>query len=348
MGGNAETTSGSIELAMVKQFANPVRNHSVIPGFRISLAITVIWLSLIVLIPMAVLVLQPFTMGWQRFIELLFNPRTLAAFRVSFGFALLAAFINVFLGLILAWVLVRVELPGKRFIDACVDLPFALPTAVAGIALTALLVPKGWVGQFLAPYGIVLAYQPWGILVAMIFIGLPFVVRSLEPVLIELERVEEEAAAILGATASQSFWRVTLPAIRPAILTGFSLAFARGVSEYGSIIFISGNLPGISEIVPLLIVVKLQQFDAAGAAAIGVMMLLTSFTILYLINWINNRLDYQHWTRTEQQVSPESAGSFDSFSLSGSHDLTAFRRDSTVNSHGIGNAKFSGAKIDKS
>lgn len=287
------------------------RQHRVIPGFGLAMGITLLWLGLIVIIPLALLVIKPWEIGWQQSFAAIMTPRSLAAFKVSFGLAMLAAVINVFLGLLLAWVLVRIDMPGKKIIDACVDLPFALPTAVAGIALTALLVPQGWVGQFLTPLGIKIAYSQSGILVAMVFIGLPFVVRSLQPVLEELGRMEEEVAASLGATASQTFWRVSLPTIFPAIITGFGLAFARGLSEYGSIIFIAGNIPGRTEIVPLLIAVKLQQFDMAGAAAIGVAMLLLSFVILYAINQLN-----RNWWRSAARESKSG--------VSESHDLTSF------------------------
>jgi sulfate transport system permease protein len=244
----------------------------------------VFYLCLIVLIPLAALFARPLGMGGAAFWAAIASPRTVAAFRISFGLALLAALINAFFGLIVAWMLVRVPIPGKRVIDAIVDLPFALPTAVAGIALATLYSPTGWVGGILASFGIHVAFTPAGILVAMVFIGLPFVVRTVQPVLDDVEQDQEEAAATLGANPFSIFVRVTLPAIGPALLSGFALAFARGVGEYGSIIFIAGNLPGQSEILPLLIVVKLQQFDYAGASAIATVMLATSFLILITLN----------------------------------------------------------------
>lgn len=270
---------------------------SVIPGFGLTLGYSIFYLSLIVLIPLSALFLRPVGMGWHAFSAALFDPRTVAAFRLSFGGALIAAAINVVFGLIVAWVLVRVKLPGKRLIDATIDLPFALPTAVAGIALAALYAPNGWIGQLFAPYNIRIAFTPLGVLVAMVFIGLPFVVRTLEPVLDDVEREQEEAAATLGAGPIQAFVRVILPAILPALMTGFALAFARAVGEYGSIIFIAGNLPGVSEIVPLLIVTKLQQYDYAGATAVAVVMLVISFLMLVVINSL------ERWQRLRQQGS---------------------------------------------
>jgi sulfate transport system permease protein len=268
---------------------------SVIPGFGLTFGYTVFYLSLIVLIPLVALFIRPLGMGWPAFEAALFDPRTMAAFRLSFGGALIAAAINVVFGMVVAWVLVRVKLPGKRLIDATIDLPFALPTAVAGIALAALYAPNGWIGQLLKPLGIKVAFTPLGVLVAMVFIGLPFVVRTLEPVLDDVEREQEEAAASLGAGPIQVFIRVILPAIFPALLTGFALAFARAVGEYGSIIFIAGNLPGVSEIVPLLIVVKLQQYDYAGATAVAVVMLAISFLLLIAINSL------ERWQRARRQ-----------------------------------------------
>lgn len=258
--------------------------RQVIPGFGLTLGYSMFYLCLIVLIPLAALFARPLDMGWSAFWAAIASPRTVAAFRISFGLALLAALINAFFGLIVAWVLVRVPIPGKRLIDAIVDLPFALPTAVAGIALATLYSPSGWIGRILGEVGIQVAYTPVGILVAMVFIGLPFVVRTVQPVLDDVERDQEEAAATLGAGPFSIFARVTLPAIGPALLSGFALAFARGVGEYGSIIFIAGNLPGKSEVLPLLIVVKLQQFDYAGASAIAVVMLAISFLVLITLN----------------------------------------------------------------
>ena len=260
------------------------RKPSVMPGYGLTLGYTLTYLSLIVLIPLAGLLLRPVGLGWQGFWNVVSAPRVVAALELSFGAALVAAMVNAVFGGIVAWVLVRYEFPGRRIIDALVDLPFALPTAVAGIALTALYAPNGWIGSWLEPMGIKVAFTRLGIMVALTFIGLPFVVRTLEPVLQDLDPEFEEAAATLGAGRLQTFLRVVFPAIMPALLTGVALAFARGVGEYGSVIFIAGNMPMISEIAPLLIVVKLEQYDYAGAAAVGVAMLLISFLLLLLIN----------------------------------------------------------------
>jgi sulfate transport system permease protein len=260
------------------------RKPSVMPGYGLTLGYTLTYLSLIVLIPLAGLLLRPVGLGWQGFWNVVSAPRVVAALELSFGAALVAAVVNAVFGGIVAWVLVRYEFPGRRIIDALVDLPFALPTAVAGIALTALYAPNGWIGSWLEPMGIKVAFTRLGIMVALTFIGLPFVVRTLEPVLQDLDPEFEEAAATLGAGRLQTFLRVVFPAILPALLTGVALAFARGVGEYGSVIFIAGNMPMISEIAPLLIVVKLEQYDYAGAAAVGVAMLLISFLLLLLIN----------------------------------------------------------------
>jgi sulfate/thiosulfate transport system permease protein len=260
------------------------RKPSVMPGYGLTLGYTLTYLSLIVLIPLAGLLLRPVGLGWQGFWNVVSAPRVVAALELSFGAALVAAIVNAVFGGIVAWVLVRYEFPGRRIIDALVDLPFALPTAVAGIALTALYAPNGWIGSWLEPMGIKVAFTRLGIMVALTFIGLPFVVRTLEPVLQDLDPEFEEAAATLGAGRLQTFLRVVFPAIMPALLTGVALAFARGVGEYGSVIFIAGNMPMISEIAPLLIVVKLEQYDYAGAAAVGVAMLLISFLLLLLIN----------------------------------------------------------------
>jgi sulfate transport system permease protein len=260
------------------------RKPSVMPGYGLTLGYTLTYLSLIVLIPLAGLLLRPVGLGWQGFWNVVSAPRVVAALELSFGAALVAAAVNAVFGGIVAWVLVRYEFPGRRIIDALVDLPFALPTAVAGIALTALYAPNGWIGSWLEPMGIKVAFTRLGIMVALTFIGLPFVVRTLEPVLQDLDPEFEEAAATLGAGRLQTFLRVVFPAILPALLTGVALAFARGVGEYGSVIFIAGNMPMISEIAPLLIVVKLEQYDYAGAAAVGVAMLLISFLLLLLIN----------------------------------------------------------------
>jgi sulfate transport system permease protein len=257
---------------------------SVIPGYGLTLGYVVAYLSLIVLIPLAGLLLRPVSLGWQGFWNEVTSPRVLAALELSFGASFAAALVNAVFGSIVAWVLVRYRFPGRRLVDAMVDLPFALPTAVAGIALTALYAPNGWIGGLLAPLGIKVAFTRLGIIVALTFVGLPFVVRTLEPVLQDLDPELEEAAATLGAGRWQTILRVVAPAILPALLTGLALAFARGVGEYGSVIFIAGNMPMISEIAPLLIVVKLEQFDYAGAAAVGVAMLLVSFVLLLLIN----------------------------------------------------------------
>jgi len=269
-----------------------LRRPSVIPGFGLTLGFTLAYLGLIVLVPLAGLVAKTFGLSPTELWAIVTAPRVVSAFRVSFGTALIAAMINVVFGLLVAWVLVRYRFPGHRLVDALVDLPFALPTAVAGIALTALYAPNGWVGSLLQPLGLKVAYTPLGIVVALTFIGLPFVVRTAQPVLQDLEVEHEEAAASLGAGRWQTFIRVIFPAILPALITGFALAFARGVGEYGSVIFIAGNMPAVSEIVPLLIIVKLEQFDYAGATVLAVMMLLASFILLLTINLLQN------WTRS--------------------------------------------------
>lgn len=260
------------------------RAPSVLPGFGLTFGFSLAWLSLIVLIPLSTLFLKSAGMGWQAFVDVGFSERALTAYRLSFGTAIAAAFVNAVFGLLVAWVLVRYEFPGKRVISALVDLPFALPTAVAGIALTALYTPSGWVGQYLDPLGIKVAFTPIGITVALVFIGLPFVVRSVEPVLADLGKDVEEAAATLGASRAQTFARVIFPAILPALFTGFALAFARGVGEYGSVIFISGNMPGRTEIAPLLIVTQLEQYNYNGATAIAMVMMLVSFAVLFTLN----------------------------------------------------------------
>ena len=263
----------------------------VIPGFGISLGFTIFYLALIVLIPLSAVFLKTFTMSWDAFWAAVTSERVMASYRLSFGASLIAAFINVVFGGIVAWVLVRYQFPGKRFVDALVDLPFALPTAVAGITLTALYSHNGWIGQYLASLGIKVAFTPLGVVLALTFIGLPFVVRTVQPVLEEAERELEEAAASLGASPLQTFIRVVLPTIVPALLTGFALAFARATGEYGSVIFIAGNLPLVSEITPLFIITKLEQYDYAGATAIAVVMLIISFILLLTINLL------QAWTR---------------------------------------------------
>ena len=262
------------------------RRRSVIPGFGLTMGLTVVWLSFIVLIPLVAVFLRSAGLGIGHFVDVGFSDRALAAYRLSFGGALVAAAVNSIFGLLIAWVLVRYEFPGRRLMSAFVDLPFALPTAVAGIALTAIYANTGWVGQYL-PFAV--AYKPQGVVVAMIFIGLPFVVRTVEPVLDDLGKGIEEAAATLGAGRLIIFLRVILPEIAPALLTGFALAFARGVGEYGSVIFIAGNVPYVSEIAPLLIVTQLEQFDYAGATAIATVMLGASFLMLLVINIIQGR-----------------------------------------------------------
>jgi sulfate transport system permease protein len=265
-------------------FSNLRRRRHVLPGFGLSLGFAIFYLTFIVLVPLAALVLRPWTLGFEGFWTAISTPRVLASLRLSFAMAALAAMIDTVFGIIVAWVLARYAFPGKKLFDALIDLPFALPTAVAGIALSTLYAPNGWIGALLIAHGIRIAYTPWGVLVAMTFIGLPFTVRTLQPVLDDLGFELEEAAATLGATRTQTIARVVLPALAPAILTGAALGFARGVGEYGSIIFIAGNLPMISEIAPLLIVTKLEQYDYAGAAAIGVVMLAASFIMLLALN----------------------------------------------------------------
>ena len=267
------------------------RSHSILPGFGLTMGFTVFYLSLIVLIPLGATFLKTFSAGWGHFWETVTGARALASYRLSIGASLIAAAINSVLGLLAAWVLVRYEFPGKRIVDALVDLPFALPTAVAGITLTALFAGNGWVGSWLEPLGIKVAFTWLGVVVALTFIGLPFVVRTVQPVLQELDPEIEEAAATLGADRWQSLKRVVFPELFPALLTGFALAFARAVGEYGSVIFISGNMPMKTEITPLLIVTKLSQYDYAGATALAVATLMMSFILLFLINLL------QWWSR---------------------------------------------------
>jgi len=269
-----------------------LKTHSVIPGFHLALGFTLLYLCLIVLIPLSTVFLKTTTLSWEQFWLAVSAPRVLAAYRLTFGTALLAALINAGCGLLVAWVLVRYSFLGKRFIDAMIDLPFALPTAVAGIALTAIYADNGWIGQYLATWGIKVAFTPLGIIVALTFIGLPFVVRTVQPVLQDLEVEVEEAAVSLGATRWQTFYLIILPNLWPALLTGFALALARGLGEYGSIVFIAGNMPMVSEIVPLIIITKLEQYDYEGAAAIAVVMLIASFMLLLIINllqWWSSR-----------------------------------------------------------
>ncbi len=260
------------------------RSRRVLPSFGLTLGYTLFYLSIIVLIPLTALVFKTFTLTWDEFWFAISAPRVLASYKLTFGASLIAALVNLVFGLLIAWVLVRYEFPGKRIVDALVDLPFALPTAVAGISLTALLAGNGWVGQYLEPLGIQLAFQPAGIVIALIFIGLPFVVRTVQPVLQDTEKELEEAASSLGAGRWQIFTKVILPTITPALLTGFAMAFARAVGEYGSVIFIAGNVPMVSEITPLIIIGKLEQYDYAGATAVAVVMLAISFVLLLVIN----------------------------------------------------------------
>lgn len=267
--------------------AAPVRKRAskrVLPGFNLTLGYTLLYLSLIVLIPLSALVFKTFTLTWEQFWVAVASPRVVASYKLTFGASFIAALFNSFFGLLLAWVLVRYPFPGKKIVDALVDLPFALPTAVAGISLTALLADNGWVGSLLEPYGIQLAFNRNGIVIALIFISLPFVVRTVQPVLEDFEKELEEAATCLGASRWQTFRYVIFPSIAPALLTGFAMAFARAVGEYGSVIFIAGNMPMISEITPLIIVGKLEQYDYAGATAVAVVMLVISFVLLLVIN----------------------------------------------------------------
>jgi sulfate transport system permease protein len=268
-----------------------LKRHSVLPGFELTLGYTLLYLGLIVLIPLSATFLKTLTLTWPAFWAAVSSPRVMASYRLTFGASLLAAFINGVFGLLVAWVLVRYRFPGKRIIDAIVDLPFALPTAVAGIALTAVYSQNGWLGAPLEAWGIKVAFTPLGVLVALIFIGLPFVVRTVQPVLEDMEKELEDAAHSLGATPLQTFTRVILPTITPALLTGFTLAFARALGEYGSVVFIAGNIPLVSEITPLIIITKLEQYDYAGATAVAVVMLVVSFVLLLLINVL------QGWAR---------------------------------------------------
>jgi sulfate/thiosulfate transport system permease protein len=268
-----------------------LRRHSVLPGFDLALGFTLLYLGFVVLIPLSAAFLKTATMTWPAFWDTVTSPRVLASYRLTFGASFAAALVNAFFGLIVCWVLVRYEFPAKRLIDALVDLPFALPTAVAGIALTALYAKNGWIGQYL-PFKV--SFTPVGVFVALTFIGLPFVVRTLQPVLEDLHKEIEEAAATLGANRWQTFTKVIFPILTPALLTGFALAFARALGEYGSVIFIAGNMPMISEITPLLIITKLEQYDYAGATAIAVVMLVAAFVLLLAINGL------QAWTRARQ------------------------------------------------
>ena len=263
----------------------------VLPGFNLTLGYTIFYLSLIVLVPLSALILKTFSMTWAQFWDAISAPRAMASYRLTFGASFFAASVNAVFGLLIAWVLVRYRFPGKKIVDALVDLPFALPTAVAGIALTAILAGNGWIGQYLEPLGIQLAFKPAGVVIALIFIGLPFVVRTVQPVLEDAEKELEEAAMSLGATRWQTFSRVILPSILPALMTGFAMAFARAIGEYGSVVFIAGNVPMVSEITPLIIIGKLEQYDYAGATAVAVVMLVASFVMLLTINGL------QAWQR---------------------------------------------------
>jgi len=271
-------------------------SRSALPGFNLSLGFTVFYLSLIVLVPLSAVFLRTAGMTWEHFMQAIASPRVLASYRISFGASFLAALLNLVFGLLLAWVLVRYPFPGRKVIDALVDLPFALPTAVAGIALTAVYSKNGWIGQYLEPLGIHVAFTELGVLMALTFIGLPFVVRTLQPVIEELQPEIEEASASLGANRWQTITRVILPELFPALLTGFALAFARALGEYGSVVFISGNMPMRTEIVPLLIITKLEQYDYRGATAIAVVMLVASFVLLLVINLL------QKWSRRYNRI----------------------------------------------
>lgn len=268
-----------------------LKKHGVLPGFSITLGFTLTYLSLIVLVPLSATVLKSATLGWDGFWTVITAPRVLASYKLTFGAALAGACINAVFGLLVAWVLVRYDFFGKKLVDAFVDLPFALPTAVAGIALATLYSSKGWIGQIFTPLGIKIAYTPLGVILALTFIGLPFVVRTVQPILEDFETELEEAAASLGANRWQTFQKVILPTLLPALLTGFALAFARAVGEYGSVIFVAGNIPMVSEITPLLIITKLEQYDYAGATALAVSMLIVSFGLLLAINGL------QRWSQ---------------------------------------------------
>lgn len=265
--------------------------RKVLPGFGITMGYSVLYLSLVVLLPLSALLINSTGLSWAKFWDIATDPRVLASYRISIGTAAAAALANAFFGLLMAWVLVRYEFPGKRMFDALIDLPFALPTAVAGVSLTALYSQNGWIGSLFAPYGFKIAFTPLGITLALMFIGIPFVVRTVQPVLEDLDRDMEEAAATLGARRGRTFLRIILPEVFPALLTGFALAFARGIGEYGSVVFISGNMPMRTEIAPLLIMSKLEQFDYAGATAVALLLLLISFLMLLVINLL------QRWAR---------------------------------------------------
>ncbi len=267
-----------------------MKHKGVLPGFRLTLGVTVLYLGLLVLLPLAALALRATTLSWAELVRSVTGPRALAAYRLSAGASLAAALVNAFFGVLVAWVLARYRFPGRRLLDALVDVPFALPTAVAGISLTALYAENGWLGRYLEPLGVPVAFNRLGVTVALIFVGLPFVVRTVEPIIKDIDPRVEEAAAVLGAGRLRTFFTVIFPLIFPALLTGFALAFARALGEYGSVVFISGNMPLQTEIVPLLIVTKLEQYDYAGATAIALVMLMASFTILLLINLLQARV----------------------------------------------------------
>ncbi len=279
-------------LVLKKPFT--LKKHSILPGFGLSLGYTILYLSLIVLVPLSATFFKTAALSWPEFWTTVTEPRVVASYRLTFGASLVAALINAVFGFLVAWVLVRYDFPGKRLVDAMVDLPFALPTAVAGIALTSIYASNGYIGQYLEPLGIKVAFTPIGVAVALTFIGLPFVVRTVQPVLQDMDTEVEEAAASLGANRLQTFIRVIFPSIFPALLTGFTLAFARALGEYGSVVFIAGNLPLKTEIVPLIIITKLEQYNYAGATAIAVVMLVASFALLLVINLL------QWWTRNRQ------------------------------------------------
>ena len=276
------------------QFLPRLKQPSVIPGFGVTLGFTLLALGLIVIVPLVALVLKASSVGPVGFLEAATNPRVLGALRLSFGAAAIAALVDAVFGVLIAWILVRYNFPGRKFIDAAIDLPFALPTAVAGIALATLYAPNGWIGALAAKAGFKIAFTPFGIVLALIFIGLPFVVRSVEPVLAEAQRDVEEAAALLGASRWRTIRQIVLPAIYPALLTGTALAFARAVGEYGSVIFIAGNIPFVSEIAPLLIVIKLEEFDYVGATVIATLMLAISLLILLGVNKLQSRLEMRY------------------------------------------------------
>lgn len=283
--------TGNLQVGNRRAMKTAMRKPSVIPGFGLSMGCALLYLSLVVLLPLSALFVKTTSMTWARFWATVTDPRVVASYKLTFGASLIAATINALFGFIVAWTLVRYRFPGKRIVDAMVDLPFALPTAVSGIALTAIYSQNGWIGQYLEPLGIKAAFSPLGVTIALTFIGLPFVVRTLQPALEDLDPEVEEAAACLGASRRRTFQRVILPAVLPALLTGFALSFARAIGEYGSVVFISGNMPMRTEIASLLIITKLEQYDTAGATAIAVVMLLASFVLLLAINLL------QWWSR---------------------------------------------------